>query len=272
MPGTAISVDNRDRARGFIGPMMAAVVFASPAAARAADMAFMGQQIDIAPGKYLVEKDVNVRDRPATDGNRVGKLEEGDVVDIVGRLPGTVWMAVKQNNAPLGFVYGSLLSPLINGEIVKDVTGEVQVAAAHRCGFRIHFVGKTESEEPVIRTSDYDASIVCERKGKRIRFPAQMFMTEIPFDDSNKKVFQINVDLLDSVHGLTDVFSTVMLFDLEKGQVRFDQGSEPNYVKSDATLDFLAATNVERALASAIHLAFLHWSESAWDDIFTNAR
>lgn len=242
----------------------------------AAEMEFMGTTVTPAPGKYLVEKDVNIRAAPKTSAKRLGGLDAGTVVDVVGRAGKTAWLAVIEDGRPLGFVYGTVLSPVIDGGISDDVTGEIQIAAHHRCGFRVHFVGKVGSDKEnraqSFRAADYEVSIVCERRGKRIRFPAQMFMTEVPFDGSNKRqVFQINVDLLDVVHALPDVVSTIMLFDLDKGEVRFDAISEPSYARPAGGLESLPSTNVQRALASALEIAMTHWSEQAWDDIFAKA-
>tara|TARA_R110000868_G_scaffold193254_6_gene438016 strand:+ start:4594 stop:5412 length:819 start_codon:yes stop_codon:yes gene_type:complete len=248
------------------------MVLVSGVSAGAADIKFLGVVVTPAPGKYLVEKDVNVRSGPRTDSKRVDGLSAGQVVQVVGRAPGTVWLAVIKDGAPLGFVYGTVLSPIVDGSIDKDVTGEVQISPGHRCGFRVRYIGRTEGEDQAVLAADYDATIVCERGGMRIRFPAQMFMTEVPFDGSNKRrVFQINVDLLDTLHDLDDVFSTIMLFDLDQGEVRFDGVSEDSYGKADVLIGALPATDVPRALASAVELALTHWSAQAWDAIFKKA-
>lgn len=238
----------------------------------AADMQFMGEAITPAPGRFLVEKDVNFRAEPRTEGKRLGMLEAGKIINVVGRLPNSQWVAVVKKGKPLGFVYGSVLSPIVDGQIDEDVTGDVQVDPKIRCGFRVHFIGKSEGVDDSVRTSDYDASIVCERDGARIRFPAQMFITEVPFDGSNKaQVFQINVDLLDTVHALPDVFSTTLMFDLDKGEVRFDQMTEKTYKRQTGGLESLPATDVARALSSALEIALSNWSATAWDDIFARA-
>lgn len=257
------------------GILLAALLFAANLSF-AADMEFMGTTITPAPGKYLVEKDVNVRDEPKTEGKRLGGLKAGDVVDVIGRAGKTAWLAIVEDGKPVGFVYGTVLSPVIDGAINEDVTGEIRLDTHHRCGFRVHFVGKvggdTEATDDSFRASDYEVSVVCERRGKRIRFPAQMFITEVPFDGSNKRqVFQINVDLLDGVHALPDVFSTIMLFDLDKGQVSFDGVSDVEYARSEGGLASLPATGVRRALASALEIAMTHWSDKLWDDIFEQA-
>lgn len=262
-------------ALGGGGAVAFAVLFAL--SVEAADMDFMGIPVTPAPGKYLVEKDVNVRDEPKTDGKRLAGLKAGDIVSVVGRAGKTAWLAVIENGKPLGFVYGTVLSPVIDGEISEDVTGEIQLGASHRCGYRVHFIGKAGDDQDradqSFRASDYEVSIVCERKQLRIRFPAQMFMTEVPFDGSNKRqVFQINVDLLDGVHALPDVFSTIMMFDLDKGEVRFDSISEDDYARKEGALESLPSTNVMRALASALEIALTHWSDKAWDDIFAQAN
>lgn len=260
-----------DQAPRLAGALALAMWGAVSEPAAAADIEFLGATIDPAAGKYVVGADANVRDSPSTNAKRVGKLEEGEVVDVVGKASGTAWFAVRQGETPLGFVYANLLTPVIDGEISEDVTGELQVQLDLRCGYRIHFIGKTEGGQDVIQTSDYDASVVCERRGKRIRFPAQMFITEVPFDNSKKRrVFQINVDLLDGVHSLIDIFSTTMLFNLDEGRVIYDQMTEKTFERQNVELKSLPATNVARALGAAMELALRHWSEAAWDDIFSS--
>jgi len=263
--------------RQVIGAATFGMAMMAVSQAGTAEMDFMGTMVTPAPGKYLVEKDVNVRAEPKTEGKRVTGLKAGDVIDVIGRAGKTAWLAVIDEGKPLGFVYGTVLSPVIDGEINEDVTGEIHLGAGHCCGYRVHFVGKagddSTTSEQSFRASDYEVSIVCERKGRRIRFPAQMFMTEVPFDGSNKRqVFQINVDLLDGVHALPDVFSTIMMFDLDKGEVRFDSISEQTYARPTGALESLPSTNVMRALASALEIAMTHWSDQAWDDIFAQAN
>jgi len=258
---------------GLLRVFLVLAAFGLPTSALAAEMPFLGETITLAAGKYLVKKDVNVRSIPKTSGKRVGGLKKGEIVRVVGRSGKTAWLAVVKDGKPLGFVYGTVLSPIIDGEIEEDVTGEIRLGADHRCGFRVHFIGKAGGEGNEVRSADYDVSIVCERGGERIRFPAQMFMTEVPFDGSNKrKVFQINVDLLDGVHSLIDVFSTIMLFDLDKGEVRFDSATEKTFVRASGGLASLPSTNVSRALLSAAEIALTHWSDTAWDDIFKQAQ
>ncbi len=245
--------------------------------AYAAEMDFMGSTVTPAPGRYLVEKDANIRATPETEGKRVKSLKPGDIVQVVGRAGKTAWLAVVERGKPLGFVYGTVLSPIIDGEIAEDVTGEMRLGAKLRCGYRIHFIGKVSGDADTntesFRASDYEVNIVCERSNVRIRFPAQMFMTEVPFDGSNKqRVFQINVDLLEGVHAMPDVFSTILMFDLDKGEVNFDSISEDSYARNKGAMASLPSTDVARALASALEIAMTHWSDKAWDDIFAQAN
>ena len=233
---------------------------------------FMGQDIISAPGTYLVRKDVNIRSLPKTSGKRLGKFEDGTVIDVAGRVPKSEWFAASSADGPVGFVFGSVLSPIIDGRVDEDVTGELQVGPGLRCGFRIIFMGKTGGETGTIRTSDYEATIVCERKQTRVRFPAQMFITEEPFNGSRKqRIFQINVDLLDELHDLDDIFSTISLFNLDKDQVRFDKATEPSFVAGENPSEARPAENVPEALAAALEIALIVWAPVVWDEIFERA-
>lgn len=250
------------------------VLSAMPAIAEDAKaIDFMGQKIISAPGAYLVKKDVNIRSLPKTSGKRLGKFEDGAIIDVAGRVPNSDWYAAVDENGPVGFVFGSVLSPIIDGQVDDDVTSELQVGPGLRCGFRIIFMGKTGGDGGLIRSSDYEATIVCERKQKRVRFPAQMFITEEPFNGSRKqRIFQINIDLLDGLHDLDDIFSIITLFDLDKGQVRFDKTTEPKFIAGASSTEARPAENVPEALAAALEIALMVWSPVVWDEIFERAE
>lgn len=261
--------------QGFFALSFVVVLVLSTGNAIAKDdkiIEFMGQKVISAPGTYLVRKDVNIRSAPKTSGKRLGKFEDGTIIRVAGRVPKSEWFAALDGDAPVGFVFGSVLSPIIDGQVDEDVTGELQVGPGLRCGFRIIFMSKTGGESGSIRTSDYEATIVCERKSLRVRFPAQMFITEEPFNGSKKRrIFQINVDLLDGLHDLDDIFSTITLFDLDKGQVRFDKATEPTFVAGENSTQALPAENVPEALAAALEIALMIWSPVVWDEIFERA-
>lgn len=232
----------------------------------------MGEKINVAPGTYIVRKDVNIRAAPRTSGKRIGGFDDGTIIEVAGRVPNSEWYAALEGGDPRGFVFGSVLSPIIDGRVDDDVTGELQVGLGLRCGFRIKFLGKTGGQDGLIRTSDYDAAIVCERKGTRVRFPAQMFITEEPFNGSrSQRIFQVNVDLLDSLHDLDDIFSTIMLFDLDKGQVRFDKVTESKFLAGVNPAEARPAENVREALSAALEIALIVWSPEIWDEIFERA-
>lgn len=234
---------------------------------------FMGQKVISAPGTYLVRKDVNIRSMPKTSGKRLGKFEGGTIIDVAGRVAKSDWYAALDGNGPVGFVFGSVLSPIIDGRVDADVTGELQVGPGLRCGFRIIFMGKTGGDGGLIRSSDYEATIVCERKQQRVRFPAQMFITEEPFNGSRKRrIFQINVDLLDGLHDLDDIFSTITLFDLDKGKVRFDKATEPKFIAGETSTEARPAEDVPEALAAALEIALVIWAPVVWDEIFERAE
>ncbi len=249
------------------------IVILSVGAAEAADVAFMGATVIPAPGTYVAEQDINLRSAPNKDGRRVGKLDAGEMATAVGKAKGTSWLAITKNGKPFGFVYAPAMTPILDGTLDNDVTGDLRVEPNLRCGYRISFVGRSEVEAQVFKVSDYDATIVCERVGKRLRLPAQMFMTEAPLDVKDKtRKFQINVDLLDGLHGLDDIFSTSMVFDLDEGQVRFDRANEQSYIKPKLDPASLPATDVARALGSAMNIALSAWSDKAWNDIYSHAK
>lgn len=239
-------------------------------AASAAAETFKGAELKSESGFYLVVKDVIVRDKPANQGGRAGSLKEGERIEVFGRTTGN-WLAVKKGDKRLGFVYAQGLLPLIDGAIDKDVTGKAAIGRGAQCLFTIHFEGRSELEGELLQTADYDVAYRCESAGKKFSFNGPMFITEGPYQASTKAVYQVSVDLLDIAEDPDHVFSTVVFYDRDAGEVKLDTVSPPEFA-GKAALTRKAAANVPEALAGAVEIALATWSDRVWDTLAKAGR
>ena len=231
---------------------------------------FKGTEIKGASGIYLVTKDVIVRDKPANQGGRAGSLKEGERIEVFGRTTGN-WLAVKKGDKRLGFVYAPVLMPLIDGAIDKDVTGKAAIGRGAHCMFTIHFEGRSEIEGELLQTADYDVAYRCENEGKKFTFNGPMFITEAPYQASSKPVYQVSVDLLDIAEDPDHVFSTVVFYDRDAGEVKLDSVSPPEFA-GKATLTRKPAATVAQALAGAVEIALAAWGDRVWDTLTKAGR
>lgn len=65
---------------------------AAPAAPAAAP------RFEAAPGKWVAAKAANLRAGPGTDFPIIGGVRPGDPLDVLGRAPGTEWLALRQGS------------------------------------------------------------------------------------------------------------------------------------------------------------------------------
>ncbi|MFQ5763617.1 MAG: SH3 domain-containing protein [Rhodospirillales bacterium] len=249
----------------------ALVIALSVGAAGAAEKkttTFLGQAVTPLKGTYLVVKDVNVRAKPATKSKKVGSYKAGERINVVARAKGA-WVAVRDGGKDVGFVYDRVLMPLIDGTLTGDLTGKVEAQAGPACEYRIRFVGKSPVEGQLFEIADYDVLWKCTLDGKPIKFRTPMFITEAPYQLNQKRIYQVSVDVLDLYDGVEDVFSTITLYDQEKGRVAFDSVSLEKYGRAPKTKEAKAGT-VAEALDGAVRIAVSSWNRQAWTDLAKN--
>lgn len=243
--------------------------------ARAAEPKFMG--VDIVPyhGNFVVTSTVNVRAQPSGNAERLGRFEEDQIIEVVGRIKGGDWYAVVNQGKPVGFVYGKAVLPLIDGQLSSPIRGVAKPAAGPPCRYEIRFSGHSKVEGEPARIADYIAELHCGTHGDDFRLPAPMFMTETPYNlRHGDRVFQINVDLLAEALGSTDVemtFSTIFLFDLDKGVVSFDSISDKGFARSGTKDLSRPATGPAAAVRAALDMALQVWNEKLWKTAKANA-
>jgi len=245
-----------------------AVATAAPAADRT--ITFLGEKVSADAHAYIVVKDVNVRAKSSTKSEKVGSLKEGAHVQSVAKAPGG-WLAVRDGATDLGFVHESAMLPLIDGTLEKTIVGKAQVKDGPSCDYVIRFEGKSAVEGQPFEIADYDVVWTCMVGANKIGFRTPMFITEAPYQLNQKRVYQINVDVLDLYGGNEDILSTIMLYEEEKRRVVFDSVTLEKYGRAPPNKEAPAKT-VAEALDGAARIAVAAWNKSAWSDLIKNLK
>lgn len=219
----------------------------------------LGVEVETHMGTYLVLKDANVRAGPQTRSKRVGRLKAGELVEAVGRVKGP-WIAVRVGDKVLGFVYGPIMMPLVDGTLSEPLKG---ATANGTCQYVLEFQGKTGGEKQRFEFADYNVEWTCMRDGAKIVFHTPLFFTEGPHQGTQKPVHQITVDLLDLEGGLEEVFSVHFLWDRDKKQVRYDSASVKKFIRA-APPKPMSVENLKQALKAALHLVPMVWTSGVW--------
>ncbi|MEK9751967.1 MAG: SH3 domain-containing protein [Rhodospirillaceae bacterium] len=253
----------------LLRPLVVSVVCVAgilPFAATAEDasgLKVLGIAVKPAEGDYLVLKDVNVRAKPDNNAKRVAKLSNGDKVEAVGRVKGP-WYAVRQRGKVLGFVYGGILMPVVDGTLSEPVTGKIELAVIGRCEFAVEFVGKSEAEPQRVEFADYAVQWRCtDPSGQKLQFTTPMFLSEGPYQGTRAAVHQITVDVLELAGGLEEVFSTHLLWDRDAKQIKYDSATEKKFIHAKPPAPQPAKTLAE-ALRKAVDTAAQCWTEAVW--------
>ncbi len=249
--------------------LLAAFLFTAgtcPATA-AESLEFRGVKVKPYNGTYVVLRDVSIRSLPKTKSKRVGSYKSGRRIQVVGFARGA-WVAVREKGRDVGFVYEKVLLPLIDGTLARDLAGKASAKGkpATECRYIISFVGKSAVEGQVFEIADYDIIWDCTRGKRKIKFRTPMFITEAPYQLSQKRVFQITVDVLDLDRGYDEILSTFVLFNMEKGFVLYDGVSIKKYGNVPATKNVPAKT-VPEALKGAAIISLQTWNKAAWADL-----
>jgi len=254
-------------------PLIALLLAAAPAMlpgrgqALAAERTFLGLDITEASGSYLVTKDANVRAEPKTEGRKLGSLEAGARIEVVGKAKGGGgWMAVTRDGKDFGFVYALILLPLIDGTLDGPISGRVLMDDHSPCGYTLRFIARSTLEGENSSFSDYEVAYRCNDKGKPFQFLAPTFMTEVPYKLNQDPVYQITIDLLEIDNGKDEVFSTTFLYQRDKNRVAFDGVSlqEMGRIPKETVR---TASSVAEALSAAAEMAPNAWAEKAWKQI-----
>ena len=259
----------------LVALLAVAVFTVSPATAPAAEkLEFLGVKIEPYRGTYVVLRDVSIRAQPKTKSKRLGSYKSGRRLQVVGFAPGA-WVAVREKGRDVGFVFSKVLLPLIDGALSRDLAGKVLAKRKGEpdanCRYTISFEGKSAVEGQVFEIADYDIVWDCTRGKRKVKFRTPMFITEAPYQLSQKRIFQITVDVVDLDGGYDEIFSTFVLFNMEKGFVQFYGVSIDKYGRIPASKKVVAKT-LEQALKGATEIALRTWNPAAWKDLIKNMR
>ena len=214
-----------------IAPVIIPVMISGGAsAAEKKTLTFRGVKVKPITGTYIVLKDVRIRAKPKTKSKKLGIFKAGRRIHVVGKAA-SAWVAVREKGKDVGFVYDQVLLPLIDGTLDRDLKGRASVKGKDGpdCLYRISFEGKSAVEGQVFEIADYDVLWDCRIGSRKVKVRTPMFITEAPFLMGPKRIFQISIDILDLDRGYEEIFSTIVLFNLDKDRISFDGVSVQKY-------------------------------------------
>ncbi len=227
----------------------------------------LGVAVKPLKGYYLVSADLNIRAQPQTKGKKIGRAEKGEALQVIGDAPGK-WLAVRLPDGQSGFAYAPVLIPVIDGKIDQDLSGTIKVSGDRVCEYTIRFDSRTEVEGQLFRSADYMVWLRCLDEGpgsapEPLIFTVPMFITEGPFNGSRNPVYQVGIDLLELAGEYDRFFSTNLIYDRGKSEVRYDNTSIKQYaVKPDPSTRH--ASGVAEALSGALDIALASWTNRTW--------
>ena len=181
------------------------------------------------------------------------------------------WLAVRADDKTLGFVFEPILMPVIDGALDRALKGKIVIGSGRACNYTIEFLGKTEAKGLPFEFSDFEVSWQCKKKGKPLKFYTPMFLSEGPHQGTQNPVHQITIDILELESGLEEVFSTHLLWDRKKGNVRFDSVNLKK-LKPVQNLEALSAENMAAAFNSALQLAASSWRQEVWSALTRKSK
>lgn len=217
-------------------------------------------------GPHLVTNTtVNVRKTPDSTGTKIGQLDRRDRVDVLGRVKGTQWYAVRKGSKDLGFVYAPSLTPMIDASLSAPLSGKINLSESDKpdCTYEINFAGRAEEDEIVFISADYLAEFKCQQGFDVFTFNAMMFMSEVPVDLGNKPIYQITLNLPEIATGYEEFLSATALYNATKKQVTMDSVSLEILQAKDFKKS-KPAKNVKQALHNALELQLNAFSKKAW--------
>jgi len=233
-----------------------------PASALPDKFKFMGTEVTRHLRTYVVTKAVNIRAKPMIKSKRIGKLKKHQRIQTVGKAPGT-WVAVRDGETDVGFVYAPMLVSVINGELDAPVSGKVSKSGHPACDYSIRFVGKSEAEGQFFKIADYDVHWKCDSSDGPREFMTPMFMTEGPYRSGKKMIHQVTIDIVDAGGNFDEVVSTTTFYNLDNHTLSFDGISVKRFSSKPDVLEVFAQT-VPKALEGAVNMTYEAWTKPVW--------
>jgi len=209
-----------------------------------------------------VTRDVNIRAKPLTKGRRLGQLKKSQRIQTVGKAPGA-WVAVRDGDTDVGFVYAPILVAVINGELDAPVTGKARKSGHPECDYSIYFAGKSEAEGQYFKIADYEVHWKCQNSEGPREFMTPMFMTEGPYKSGKKTIHQITIDIVDTYGNLDEVVSTTTFYDPDKTTLSFDGISVKRFSSKPDVLEVFVET-IPKALEGTVNMTYEAWTKPIW--------
>ena len=227
------------------------------------DKKFLGHTLGDSAGVYITLKDVNVRKAPFTKSAKVGIVRKGVRLVAVGRAKGTKWIGIKKNGKEFGFIYGTALTAVLDGKLNSSISGVLNSDGKPTCNYTINFDAKHKvSGDPQI-TSDYSVTLSCIIKGKKVKFSATMFITELPYKERRKNIFQVNLDLPGVVGDDGEVVSVISLYNLDKRILVFEAVTNSRVGNKISGLR-KSVKSIPEILKAAVEFSYRIWGPNVW--------
>ena len=230
------------------------------------DKKFLGHTLGDSASLYITLKDVNVRKAPSTKSGKVGIVRKGLRLVAVGRAKGTKWIGIKKNGKKFGFIYGTALTAVLDGKLNSSISGVLESKGKPTCNYTINFDAKHKvSGDPQI-TSDYSVRLSCIIKGKKVKFSATMFITELPYQRRKKNIFQVNLDLPGVVGDDGEIVSVISLYNLKKRILAFEAitnsraGEKISHHRN-------AVKSIPEILKAAVEFSYRNWGPKVWKSL-----
>tara|TARA_B100000214_G_scaffold90919_1_gene62812 strand:- start:68 stop:916 length:849 start_codon:yes stop_codon:yes gene_type:complete len=235
----------------------------APGHAESKSPKFLGQNLSASAEIYIVLTDANVRGKPLTKSPRVGRVRKGIRIQAAGKAKGTNWVAVRKEGEDWGFVYAPALAPVLDGAIPAPLSGKLAGDDLPECEYNIRYEGRHPVDGDVQIISDYTVALSCDMEGGKLAFTATMFLTELPYQDLRRDIFQVNVDLPEVKDKEEEIMSVTSLYEYGKKEVAFDA----------VTIDSMArpqpknkkkAEAIPAVLRAALEFAHAVWGPGVW--------
>ena len=224
---------------------------------------FLGQILSASAATYIVLADANVRGKPLTKAPRVGRMRKGIRIQAAGKAKGTNWVAVRKEGEDWGFIYAAALAPVLNGSISAPLSGRLAGDDLPECEYNILYEGRHPVDGDVQIISDYAVALSCDLEGEKLAFTATMFLTELPYRDLRKDIFQVNVDLPEVKDKEEEIMSVTSLYEYGKKEVAFHAVTIDSLARSQSKKNKKAEA-IPAVLRAALEFAHAVWGPGVW--------
>jgi hypothetical protein len=115
-------------------------------------------------------------------------------------------------------------------------------------------------------TSDYTVTLSCIIKGKKVKILATMFITELPYKERRKNIFQVNLDLPGVVGDDGEIVSVISLYNLDKRILVFEAVTNSSVGNKISGLRKLVKS-IPEILKAAVEFSYRIWPPNVWNTV-----